>query len=802
MPSPTTNSPAITGARRPPYLEVFLLSFAALVLEIAYTRIISYKLFYYHTYLVIGLAMLGMGFGGALVATWPHLAAPERRLGPIATIGACVTAAAYLVVAWVELSVLAFSATATAPVALLAVCAAVFAGFGVVGVLLSGVFADAPERMARLYLADLAGAALGCGAAVPLVSGLGAPATVMVAAAAIASAGALAWARVSASRAVVSLVIVAILAAAALTPSLLPDPVPDPVKTMHPRFLAGRAPLFSAWSPVFRIDATTSPNGSDDFIVLHHDGLWGSALHRWDGRPESLAKFDHNERALPFRTLGRRPQEVVIIGAAGGHEILAALRFDSAHVDAVELNPAAVDLVRRRFADYVGHVAEHPAVALTNDEGRSWITRHTGPFDIVYFVAPDSYAAMNSATSGAFVLSESYLYTVEMIAGTLARMAPDGLLAMQFGEDNYDAQPNRTTRYVASARAALASFGLTDPAAHIAVATTKSLGDVSTILVSRSPIDPAHARAFATAAAEVPRTRVRWLPGLVGEPGPVTSVLTLPETELAAWFRAYPFAVGPVHDDAPFFWHFARFSSLFGDTRPTGPGVNWEASAAGERVLMATLVAAALFASACLALPLLVARSSGAPARLRWTVAAYFASLGVGFMLFEVALVQKLALILGYPTYSLTVTLFSLLVAAGLGSLASERWIGRLPGTAGALAVAIVLLTGTCAFGIDAATPALLAAPLAARIAAALAVTAPLGFVLGAFLPLGVGCITRKVEAPAPLVAWAWATNGFFSVIGSVATTMLAMTVGFRLVFAAAGVTYLVACRLLTRLAR
>ncbi len=793
---------ARSGPPRATYVEVFLLSLAALLLEIAYTRIISYKLFYYHTYLVIGLAMLGMGFGGALVATWPRLATPARGLGPVATAGACATAAAYVLVARIELSVLDFAAQATAPLALFAVCAAVFVGFGVVGTLLAGVFADAPERMPRLYLADLTGAALGCAAAAPLVALLGAPATVMVAAAAIATAGALASLRDSAFRAMLSLAVVAVLGGAAFHAPLLPDPVPDPVKTMHPRRLAGRTPLFSAWSPLFRVDATTSFDGNDDVLVLHHDGLWGSALHRWDGKRESLAKFDHNERALPFRTLGRRPQRVVIIGAAGGHEILAALHFESEHIDAVELNPVTVDLVRRRFADFVGRVAEDPAVEIANDEGRSWLTRHSGPFDIVYFVAPDSYAAMNAATAGAFVLSESYLYTVEMIAGTLARLAPDGLLAMQFGEDDYDAQPNRTIRYVASARAALQRLNLADPPAHIAVATTKSLGDVSTILVSRSPIDSARARAFAAAASDVPRSEIRWLPDRVSAAGPLRSVLTLPPAELAAWLQAYPFDVAPVHDDAPFFWHFTRFSSLFGGAPHAGPGVNWEASAAGERVLVATLVAAALFAAGCLALPLLIARSSGAPPGLRWIVAAYFASLGVGFMLFEVALVQKLALLLGYPTYSLTVTLLSLLVAAGCGSLASERWNKNVPRAARALGFAVVILAGCYGLGLDLVTPALLATPLVVRIAVALAVTAPLGFTLGAFLPLGVGCIARRVAAPAPMVAWAWATNGFFSVIGSVATTMLAMAFGFRVVFVVAGLTYVVACGILTRLAR
>lgn len=793
--------PPSTDARRSYYVEVFLLAFAGLVLEIAYTRIISYKLFYYHTYLVIGLAMLGMGFGGAVVAVWPRLATPARVIGPVATIGGCLTAVAYALAARIELSVLDFASNAAGPLALLAVCGLVFVGFGVIGAALSSVFASAPDRMPRTYLADLSGAALGCAVAVPCVSTLGAPATVMVASAAMTAAGAWASRGTSPARTGVALVATLALTGLAARPALLPEIVPDPVKTMHPRHLGGQAPLYSAWSPVFRIDVTPSLNSPADVYVIHHDGLWGSTLHRWDGKVESLAPFDHDERALPFRTLVRSPGNVVIIGAAGGHEILAALRFGSARIDGVELNPMTVDVVRHRFADFLGHVAEHPAVHVTNDEGRSWLTRQTGPFDVVYYVAPDSYAAMNSATSGAFVLSESYLYTVEMIVTTLERLAPDGILAMQFGEDDFDAQPNRTLRYVASARAALARLGITDPAAHIAVATTKSLGDLSTILVSPTPIDGDRAAALVAAAADVPKTRLRWIPGNPPPPGPLTAVLTLRDRALADWFAAYPFDVTPVHDDAPFFWHFGRFASFLGRAH-AGPGIMWEASGAGERVLMMTLIAATAFAALSLALPLAVTGAWSTAAVGRWTVAGYFASLGAGFMLFEVALIQKLALVLGYPTYSLSVTLLALLVAAGCGSLASERWVADVPRVAPRLGVAVVVLAAAYAFGLDVLAPHVLPLALPVRVLVALVATAPLGFVLGTFLPLGVSCIARKVPEPAGAVAWAWATNGFFSVIGSVATTILAMTFGFRIVLALAAATYLVALAFLRRLAR
>ena len=61
-------------------------------------------------------------------------------------------------------------------------------------------------------------------------------------------------------------------------------------------------------------------------------------------------------------------------------------------------------------------------------------------------------------------------------------------------------------------------------------------------------------------------------------------------------------------------------------------------------------------------------RGSGWP---RWL--AYFGMLGAGFMLIEVALLQRFVLLLGHPVYSLTVTLFSVLLGTGIGSIVSRR---------------------------------------------------------------------------------------------------------------------------------
>ena len=109
----------------------------------------------------------------------------------------------------------------------------------------------------------------------------------------------------------------------------------------------------------------------------------------------------------------------MIIGAAGGHEILASLYFKAAHIDAIELNPVTYRLVTDDFADYSGHLADIPNVNYVNGDGRSYLARSDDTYDMVWFPATDSYAASNAATAGAYVLSESYLYTTDAIKQSL-----------------------------------------------------------------------------------------------------------------------------------------------------------------------------------------------------------------------------------------------------------------------------------------------------------------------------------------------------------------------------------------------
>lgn len=789
------------------YLEILVISFAALLLEISWTRVISFKLFYYYTYLVIGLALLGIGCGGVLVALSGRL----RRASTDAIVmwgslwGALSIGLGYLVIARIDIASLDIwdygtSRSISGLAKLLLICLVLFASFVAVGVMIATLLGRKADRIGRLYFADLFGAGLACAVVVSMLSFIGPVATIMLAGALLALTGggvALRGGRRARSRAApAGLALAVLLGIAVVAPDgFLPRQRADSVKEE----LSEENTIYSSWSPIFRVDVRD--RGASR--VLFHDGLHGSSIYRFDGDLSSLGRFDTDPRSLPFAVVGEKPENVMIIGAAGGHEILSSLYYEAGNIDAIELNPVTHDLVVNRMADYAGRIADHPDVNYVQGDGRSFLARSDDSYDIVWYPAPDSYSAANAATAGAFVLSESYLYTSETIKESLEHLGPNGIVAAQFGEVNFEGKPNRTTRYVSTVRDALADVGTEDPSRHVLVATSSTdvgASVVSTILVKRSPFTDAEVEAFTSQLDEIDGAELRYAPGQP-QPNPVSDVVTTPSSELDAWYDAYPYDVRPVSDDGPFFWHFTELSDVLANFGDPIDRFDHE-DATGERVLLLLLGVATLFAAVFLLLPFLSIRKTWSKLPRKRRSALYFASLGLGFMFFEITLIQRLTLFLGYPTYSLTVTLASLLVFTGVGALLSDRWKADRRRVVPVLLGAVTALTAFYLLGLPILTDALLVWPLIPRVLVAFLVLAPLGICLGTFMPLGLGAVAGMTEHPREYVAWGWAVNGFASVIGAVLTTILAMTFGFATVLVLALAVYCVALLVLPGLLR
>lgn len=793
-----TDSPLAARSRH--IATIFFVSLAGLLLEVAYTRIVSFKLWYYYTYLVLGLALLGIGSGGIFVVVWSRIrqAATDRVIMICALLGAVFIALGELIVAWFPINTIKIwdygKASSYANLgALIALSFTLFVSFIMIGVIVAVLLGRAEDRVNRFYFSDLIGAALGCALAIPLIWWLGPPQVVMLAAVVLALAAVVAHPRFG----VPSVVAGGLAALLLLT---VTNVVPLPEIQVEGGKNQPINPTASGWGPVFRVDAEKV---FGDYLLLH-DGTFGSGIHEYDGNPASQTRFDEDPRALPFATRGKPPEHTLIIGSAGGNEIVAALHFGSPRVEGVELNPITVGFLEGPLKEFSGDLPNQPGVTIHQDDGRSFIFRSKDDYDLVWYVAPDSYAASNAASSGAFVLSESYLYTSEMIQETLEHLTDDGLMVVQFGELDYTRAPSRTARYVLTARDALERIGVKDPSQHIVVSSflTNATGDLSTIVLKRTPFTQAEIDRFAAAVPvtppradpnDFPRSQIAYAPGEPNDGGIVGRLAgAATPAEAKAIEATYPREISPVRDDRPFFWHFSSFGSVMAKITDPFSTDNPE-DVIGERVLLLLLLVSVGYAALFLLAPFLFVRKEWRALPAKGRSALYFASLGLGFMLFEISMIQRLVRFLGYPTYSLTVTLASILVFTGLGALLSKRFAAR---ARRAVVTSGAVLLGLGVFYLTALNPitdALLLWPLWARVLMTVVLLAPLGLCLGMFMPLGLTVVGGLGEHPDEYIAWGWAVNGFFSVIGSVGTTILAMAYGFRTVQIAALCTYAVA---------
>jgi hypothetical protein len=251
-----------------------------------------------------------------------------------------------------------------------------------------------------------------------------------------------------------------------------------------------------------------------------------------------------------------------------------------------------------------------------------------------------------------------------------------------------------------------------------------------------------------------------------------------------AFYDDYPQDIRPTTDDRPFFFHTTKlenqFDVAFGRSMLFGNGLSALLTLMG---ISAALVA--LFVMG----PLVIAGGARAPGWSVWLT--YFGALGAGFMLIEVAVLQRFVLLLGHPVYSLTVTLFSLLLGTGIGAGLSRRLAG--PGLERST---IISLAGIALLGLVAivAVPPIVtwAIPLArpARIAVAVAALVPCGMMLGIPMPAGIQLLTARSPQ---MLTWAWGMNGALSVVGATLAIFIAMNWGFRVTFLAGSLTYLTA---------
>jgi hypothetical protein len=320
-------------------------------------------------------------------------------------------------------------------------------------------------------------------------------------------------------------------------------------------------------------------------------------------------------------------------------------------------------------------------------------------------------------------------------------------------------------------------------------------------MLKRTPFTPTEVARYQAAVPTLPEIHTAWAPGTKPEPGLVSQLASAPTDAGARKVAAgYSLDISPVTDNRPFFWHFAPYNDVIRNiAHPLGPSSPKDE--VGERVLLLLLAIAVLYAFLFLLAPFVFVRREWRGLPRKGLSAVYFAAVGLAFMFYEITMIQRLVRFLGYPTYSLTVTLATLLVSTGVGALVSRRFAGRARTAMPIILAVLAVLTLFYEFVLPSILDgALLSTGLPVRIGFVVVVLAPLGVCLGMFMPIGLDRVASLTEHGEEYVAWAWAVNGFFAVIGSVLTTILSMALGFRVVQFTALAIYMIAVAAFTRL--
>ncbi len=748
------------------HFAIALASCAILLFEVLITRVLSVVLWYHFAFLSISLAMLALGVPGVWFSIRPPGENALRRsllVAGVAVPGAILAIVRYggayrdSVWFWIACILLPLLAMGSA------VCILLIEARG--------------RSIASMYAADLVGATAGAAAVVPLLKGLPTP-TVLAAVGALPLLAAMVSDRRAARLALPLLCVIAALVIWG-----------KPFRLRYTKsYEETIEPLYERWTPTGRVTVLPFPYFEKDprlafgwgmgsrfkpvpikQMWLEQDGSAGTPITRLDRPPAALPHLFFDVTSTPYQL--RTPDRVCIVGAGGGRDILTAVASGARVIHAIELNPYIVDAATNAMGAFSGDVYRLPGVTAVVSEGRSFLTRSMGRYDVIQISLIDSWAA---TAAGAYSLSENGLYTVDALRLYLQKLSLDGVVSISRWFSGR--MQMESPRLALMAREALRQQGAVEPLKHLVVLQA---GDVANVMMFAQPLT----QKTLDKITEISETRgfnQLW-PRLVPIERASSIAVALEQGDKP--FAEVGFDISPPTDDRPFFFQTVPV------LKKHDPAVIMLFSANEHAVvllrkllLIVTGLTLALFA-----LPLLLGRRvRREPGLLAGS--AYFGLIGVAFMLVEVSWLGRFSLYLGHPSTATPTILGTMLLSAGIGSFLSGRLAPERLRKSVLFLPLVVLAVGFALGPLFAAT---LGAPIAVRVAVAIGLVAPAGLFMGLAFPSGMMGFGETNKS------FFWAINGATSVLASVAALVLSMAFGFSRVVLFGVVCYALAAALL-----
>jgi hypothetical protein len=798
---PTPQKHVLEFTMTPIGMALFLTGCTTLMLELTLIRIFDVIWYSNMAYMVITLAMFCFGMAGVYSAIRPFKES-DNIPKILATLSLLLGLTAIAILPILNLLPFDFEVVLASPKKGLGMFLVMYfflaLPFFWAGMIFTLVFTKYSSKIQTLYFWDLFGAAVGCVIIIPMLPPIGPGGMLFLAcgfgffASALFSDSRL-WAK---SAVVIGLIVCAIPFAKGEYFELTHHIDKRGVKSAQERGEIEK----SYWDPVSRIDVITLRNGVKH--IAYDGGSQSSFIYPFSGDyqqirsdlPEKTMSHFGGQHVYISHYLKRdSDQDVLIIGSAAGQETKAAITFGARSVDAIEMVGYVVKIGKEDYADINGNIFNHPKVNSSVGEGRSYLRSTQKKYDIIQIF---SNHTSSSIAAGTGAMATTYLQTKEAYQEYFNHLTENGILHI-----NHHIYPKMIT----TAALAWKEMGLKDFRRHVVVfqATGRVTDTLPTLLVRMTPWTEEEMKEL--------RSFFQGHTKVVEDPlAPEKSFLSddfysgsMPGDLL----DRMEYRAGASTDDRPYF-NFLRKNVKNFSAEPGNYMTYSTAAILNSQIvrgfipkdvvhLFVTGGAALIFTVVFIFLPIVFSRVGRQPWQGKFWTLLYFSCLGAGFIIFELVFIQIFMKLIGYPLYTYSTVLFVMLFAAAVGSYCSgsfgitpqRRW--SIP-FVGVICCAIFLIVFQ-----QQIFEVFLQNTSAVRIAVASVMLFPIGFFLGMAFPLGILAIENK---PRGAIAWAWAMNGLFTVIGGILSVLLSIFFGFQMTLLFATLIYVLAWTLYSRL--
>ncbi len=517
-------------------------------------------------------------------------------------------------------------------------------------------------------------------------------------------------------------------------------------------------------SPVLRFAPGVSLTYQEPFPVrktVFNNGNWAGSLLPQPLKQNQTSILDYTPQALPYH-IGKI-KNALILDAGTGENVLLASSHHVTHITANEANAEIFRLLQDSFEDF-------SQVQLHQTMSRTLLIPDTMRYDLIELPVIGSFFG----NSGLNAVEPRYELTLEALQEMWHKLSEKGMISLSCWMD----YPVRNAyRLLSTISLLLEKNELENYQQH--VVAIRSWGAV-TFLVKKSPFSTEEIinvhrfcenRMFDPLILPETQAIDRDKFNMLQDMTFFTNVDQLLSPHKNTFIRQYPYRIYPTTDDRPFFFQFIRFKqipALISSIQEK----NFPFLDIGYVLVILTFIQIIILAAIFILFPLSFRKWKGK--NKKW-VFVYFSILGLAYMFLEIVFIQQFTFYFGEPTYATAATLTILLFTSGLGSYYSSG-LQNTPKIRMALPIIVAAILILYTFVLSPILSATIGAVLPLKILIATILLGILGFFLGMPFPIGIDYLSGKRDDNIP---WAWAFNGYFSVISTVLATIISVEAGY-----------------------